>query len=76
MLLTMPFVVYGLMGYQILSERGLLTGSPEDILLKDRPIQLTILLWLATCAGIVYGSIPEAVQWLINSCDKLQIGRM
>lgn len=44
MMLTIPFVLYGIFRYLYLIqiEKG---GSPEDVVLSDRPLQITILLY-------------------------------
>ncbi|MBY0360015.1 MAG: decaprenyl-phosphate phosphoribosyltransferase [Candidatus Obscuribacterales bacterium] len=57
MMLTVPFVLFGLLRYQMLSlsKAESPVGSPEEVLLKDRPIQVTIVLWLLTAAAVVYG---------------------
>jgi len=63
MLLTVPFVLVGIFRYQLLSDpqeaqRRLLVApdrnseKPEEILLGDRGIQLTLVGWLATIAAI------------------------
>ena len=59
MLLTVPFVVYGVMRYQWVSEAEAkpYAGMPEDILIRDRPIQIAILLWLVTSATVLYQHI-------------------
>jgi 4-hydroxybenzoate polyprenyltransferase len=66
MLLTLPFVVYGIFRYQLLSdpqeiarrsdidEEGGQTERPEEILLKDLPILLTVLAWIVTSFGILF----------------------
>jgi 4-hydroxybenzoate polyprenyltransferase len=59
MLMTVPFVLYGIFRYQLLSTTVDVTGSPEEVLLKDRPIQISILLWVLVSAGVVYGIIPD-----------------
>ena len=51
MAFTVPFVLLGLLRYIQLTVRGR-TGRPEEILLHDRPIQLCIALYLATCAAV------------------------
>ena len=51
MALTVPFVLLGLLRYAQLTARGR-TGRPEKILLHDRPVQLCIALYLATCAAV------------------------
>jgi decaprenyl-phosphate phosphoribosyltransferase len=61
MMVTLPFVMYGVFRYQLLSdpqeiarrasgsgERGAKTERPEEVLLTDRPILLTVLGWIAT----------------------------
>jgi len=68
MLLTLPFVLYGLFRYQLLSdpsesERRQLRKSsevgdrserPEEVLLSDLPILLTVIGWLATIVLIMW----------------------
>jgi 4-hydroxybenzoate polyprenyltransferase len=44
MMLTIPFVVYGIFRYLYLIQIGE-GGAPEDIALSDRPLQAAILLW-------------------------------
>jgi 4-hydroxybenzoate polyprenyltransferase len=75
MLLTMPFVVYGLMRYQLLSTTGAATGAPEEVLLKDRPIQITVILWLATCAAVVYGLVPAVAGFVSTQLDNFSLYR-
>ncbi|MCH7838030.1 MAG: decaprenyl-phosphate phosphoribosyltransferase [Chloroflexi bacterium] len=57
MMLTIPFVLYGLLRYLYLVHQRNEGGSPEEILLRDRPLMIDILLWLATAAAVlvVYG---------------------
>ncbi len=71
MMLSVPFVIYGLMRYQQLScSEDSQTGTPEDVLLKDRPIQLAILFWLLTSASVVYGGIQYLAHLLVNISDS------
>src|SRR6266498_2679812 len=52
MMLTIPFVVYGIFRYLQLIQMGHAAGSPDEVALKDRPLQITVLLWgLAVIAG-------------------------
>lgn len=51
---TVPFVAYGLFRYLYLVHRWDLGGSPEEILLSDKPLIVDIALWLAVTAFIVY----------------------
>ena len=67
MLLTMPFVVYGIFRYQLLSdpqeinntsdigvEEGGRSERPEEVLLKDLPIILTVIGWVTSCFMILW----------------------
>lgn len=45
MMLTIPFVLYGLFRYLYLVHVRHEGGAPEEIALRDRPLQVTILLW-------------------------------
>lgn len=45
MMLTIPFVVYGIFRYLYLIEVKHIGGAPEDVLLSDRPLQAVALLW-------------------------------
>jgi len=54
MMLTIPFVLYGLMRYQYISEQGTLTSTPENVFWKDRPMQITVILWIITCLFVIY----------------------
>jgi len=45
MMLTIPFVLYGVFRYLWLIQVKHEGGAPEDLLLSDRPLQLTIFLW-------------------------------
>ncbi len=48
MMLTIPFVAYGIFRYLFLSLTMNEGGSPEEVLLKDKPLILTIVAWVAT----------------------------
>jgi 4-hydroxybenzoate polyprenyltransferase len=45
MMLTIPFVLYGVFRYLYLIQVKQAGGAPEELLLVDRPLQITILLW-------------------------------
>ena len=51
---TVPFVAYGLFRYLYLVYRHELGGSPEEILLSDRPLIVCIVLWMVATGVIVY----------------------
>jgi 4-hydroxybenzoate polyprenyltransferase len=45
MMLTIPFVIYGIFRYLWLIQVKQSGGAPEDVLLEDHPLQITIALW-------------------------------
>ena len=45
LMLTIPFVVYAIFRYLYVIQIKQAGGEPEEILLKDRPLQISILLW-------------------------------
>lgn len=47
---TIPFVVYGIYRYLYLVYRRNLGDAPEEIFLRDRPLQANTILWLLACA--------------------------
>lgn len=54
LMVTVPFVIYGLMRYTQLIYEGQKGESPERVLLSDRPLLLTVILWILTVVGIIY----------------------
>ena len=54
MMLTIPFVVYGILRYLQLIQTGHAAGAPDEVALKDRPLQVTVLLWGLTVLAIFY----------------------
>ncbi|CAN5388892.1 decaprenyl-phosphate phosphoribosyltransferase [soil metagenome] len=73
MMVTLPMVLYGILRYQVLSVRENNTGSPEEVLLKDRPIQYTIVLWLLACVSVVYGWLPKLAASLVHTIDTWRL---
>lgn len=56
MMLTIPFVIFGLFRYVYLSHAHNAGGSPEEVFLKDRPLIATLLLWVVTtCLVLTLG---------------------
>ena len=53
MMVTVPFVVYGVFRYLLLLQRRELGEEPENVLLSDVPLLLTIAAWAATCAIVL-----------------------
>lgn len=54
MMLTIPFVMYGIFRYLYLVRAKNLGGAPEDIVLGDRPLLITILLWGLMSGLVIY----------------------
>jgi 4-hydroxybenzoate polyprenyltransferase len=53
MMATVPFVLYGVFRYLLLLHRRDLGEEPENVLLTDVPLLLTIAAWAATSAVIL-----------------------
>ena len=53
MMATVPFVLYGVFRYLLLLHRHDLGEEPENVLLTDLPLLLTIAAWAATSATIL-----------------------
>jgi 4-hydroxybenzoate polyprenyltransferase len=45
MMLTIPFVIYGVFRYLYLVQVKNSGGAPEEVLMSDWPLQVTIVLW-------------------------------
>lgn len=54
LMLTIPFVIYALFRYLYLIEVKHSGGEPEEILLTDRPFQISILLWALSVMLVFY----------------------
>jgi 4-hydroxybenzoate polyprenyltransferase len=54
MMLTVPFVLYGLFRYMYLVHVKNQGGEPEELVLKDRPLLLTVALWGLTVVTVLY----------------------
>ncbi len=54
LMLTIPFVLYGIFRYLYLIHKKNLGGNPELIFLKDVPTIINIVLWVAANVIIVY----------------------
>ena len=56
MMLTIPFVVYGIFRYLQLIQTGNAAGAPDEVALKDRPLQITAVLMGLAVLVIFYTS--------------------
>ena len=53
MMASVPFVVYGVFRYMLLVHRNG-GGNPDTLLLRDRPLQVALLLWLVVVGAVIY----------------------
>jgi 4-hydroxybenzoate polyprenyltransferase len=54
MMLTIPFVIYGIFRYLYLIQVKHSGGAPEDVLLSDKPLQASIVLWGISVLVVFY----------------------
>jgi 4-hydroxybenzoate polyprenyltransferase len=54
MMLTIPFVIYGIFRYLYLLQVKHSGDAPEEVLLTDRPLQITLVLWGLAILLIIY----------------------
>ncbi len=54
MILTIPFVIYGIFRYLYLVHQKDKGGSPATILTSDKPILIAIVLWGLLSVGLIY----------------------
>jgi 4-hydroxybenzoate polyprenyltransferase len=53
MMLTIPFVMYGVLRYMYLVEQKRAGGAPEKILFRDRPMQVCLILYAVTTVAVL-----------------------
>lgn len=58
MIYSLPFVIYGIFRYLYLVYMKKKGGAPEVLLLKDRALQVAILLWLISIIALLYIKRP------------------
>ena len=58
MMLTIPFLLYGIFRYLYLTHMKDVGGSPEEVLIADRPLLVTILGWGLVSTAILYLTPP------------------
>jgi 4-hydroxybenzoate polyprenyltransferase len=56
LMVTVPVVLYGLFRYLYLLHRHELGGSPTRVLVTDRPLLITVIVWLAVAAAVIRAS--------------------
>jgi len=58
LMLTIPLVIYGIMRYMTIIYQGERAESPEKVLLADKPLLITVLVWELMVVVILYGVKP------------------
>lgn len=54
LIFTMPLVLYGIFRYLYLVHKKGQGGSPEEMILRDRPLLIAVVLWVAAAIVILY----------------------
>ena len=54
MMLTIPVVLYGLFRYLFLVREGDVGGAPEELLFRDRPLLISVLVWAVLAVTTLY----------------------
>ncbi len=55
LMVTIPFVIYGMMRYLNIIYQGEKAESPEKVILSDKPLFFTVILWGFLVIFILYG---------------------
>jgi 4-hydroxybenzoate polyprenyltransferase len=59
--LTIPFVLYGIFRYLYLVHRHDLGGSPERLLVEDRPLLIAVAAWAFSAGFVIYYLGPRGI---------------
>ncbi len=55
LMITIPIVIYGIMRYLRIIQTGAKAESPEKVLLTDKPLLVSVLIWGLLVIAIIYG---------------------
>ncbi len=67
MVLTMPYVLYGIFRYIYLVDQRGEGGAPDETFLKDRPILITVFLYVVTAMAVLYA---EQMGWVTSVASE------
>jgi len=56
MMLTIPFVIYGIFRYLYVIHIQGKGGAPDEVLLTDRPLQIAVALFGLAAVAILYSA--------------------
>ena len=51
---TVPFVLYGIFRYLYLVHQKAQGGTPEALIIKDKPLLIDVFLWIVSAVLIIY----------------------
>ncbi len=54
LIITVPFVLYGIFRYLYLVHKKDEGGSPEALIIRDKPLLLAVFFWIVTAVLIIY----------------------
>jgi 4-hydroxybenzoate polyprenyltransferase len=54
MMVTIPVVMYGMFRYLFLIRQGDVGGAPEELLFRDRPLLLAVVVWAVLAVMLLY----------------------
>lgn len=54
LIITVPFVLYGIFRYLYLVHQKEEGGSPESLIIKDKPLLFAVFFWIVTAMLIIY----------------------
>lgn len=66
LMITIPFVIYGLMRYLFLIYEKKEGESPEKILISDKPLLTTCILWFLLVLLIIYGLNEDFITLILR----------
>jgi 4-hydroxybenzoate polyprenyltransferase len=58
LMITIPIVIFGIMRYLRIIHEGTRAESPEKVLLSDKTLLATIIIWISSVVLIMYGVTP------------------
>ena len=57
LVITLPFVLFGIFRYLYLVHQRQMGGSPTEVALTDRGVQGVVLLWFTTVVLVIYYNV-------------------
>src|ERR1051326_2605762 len=54
MMMTIPVVMYGMFRYLFLIRQGDVGGAPEELLFRDRPLLIAVVVWAVLAVTLLY----------------------